>query len=400
VVGPTKSGKSVLITQLVQDPVSIDGQDLSSLSAMWQVIGYALNVELDAEGESRHAFTTTAEGKAKALIFEGGGGVQSTSEESATSQRVIAISSAVRSALLTSNRVVVIEDFHFVSREVQGAVIRALKQLVFKGLIVIVTAISHRRHDAAAAVDDMGGRLATVEIPVWNASELKAIAADGFSALNVFDAGGFLGEKLAAASFGSPQIMQRLCRALVRDVNGVAARPEIGIDLSAPQDWDDFFRGQVSQDSVRWFRKLLKGPLVKGQSRTKWSLREGGTLDTYGVLLAALVASDPTLEVTTESLRAQISALLTGDSPSLNQVTGSLKHMSRIAAKRLGEPAPTEEELDADDAGDYVGVQPVIEFVEDGALSVLHIADPFFAYFVQWGSAQELEKAAESPAVS
>lgn len=82
--------------------------------------------------------------------------------------------------------------------------------------------------------------------------------------------------------------------------------------------------------------------------------------------------------------------------PAVHQTTRVLQHMSAIAAKRavtthdLDTPSTeTGEEPEPDYMEDSQGVpdvQPVLEYIERGPTSTLHIADPFFAFYLRWGT--------------
>jgi hypothetical protein len=87
-------------------------------------------------------------------------------------------------------------------------------------------------------------------------------------------------------------------------------------------------------------------------------------------------------------------SILTVAGPTKTGKSRVLQHMTKIAAKRATEPVPTEEELDGHNyEPDAVpDVQPVLEYLEDGPSSALHIADPFFAFYLKWGADQHLSR--------
>lgn len=389
-VGPTKTGKSVLLKRVLDDPIWIDGQGIKAADDLWVLIGSEIGVTVEVESVDTSGTASTASVRGKAIFVEGGGDITASSGKSKTTRVLAAIGPAVKDGLLASGRTLVIDDFHFIERGTQQEIVRAVKPLVFDGLRVVFAAISHRRHDVVTAVEDMVGRVTPLEISLWTEDELKFIAAKGFERLNVVDRGDRLGAKLAEMSFGSPHIMQKLCRELVRAENGVREAQPLAHDLSAPADWDEFFRTQVDDASGRWFTKLLRGPQEKGQKRATWALNGGGaTLDSYGLVLKAVSDTGPKLELTRDEIRAGVEHNITGKPPEANQVTRALQHMSRIAAKRLEDVQPSEEDLDAEPV-EFAGVQPVLEFIEDGPASTLHIADPFFAYYLRWGADRHL----------
>lgn len=390
-VGPTKTGKSVLLKRVLDGPVWIEGQAIKSVEDFWQLIGSQLSMQLTSTLTTSSASSSEVRVEGGIPFLTGGGGVSDAESESTSVQVISALSSAVSQGLLESRRGLVIDDFHFVDRDTQREVVRAVKPLVFAGLRVVLAAISHRQHDVPNVVEDMVGRVSPLRISLWTKDELEYIATSGFKRLNVTDPGGTFGRKLAEASFGSPHIMQKLCREFVRSVNGVREARDEPLVLQEPDSWDEFFRSQVDDASGRWFAKLLRGPQEKGQQRSKWRVKESATmLDNYGLVLQSIAKSGPQLELTRDEIRSGIDKNVIGKPPEAHQVTRALQHMSRIAATRLDDPRPSESELEAE-ALEFAGVQPVLEFIGEGPGSTLHIADPFFAYYLRWGSDQHLK---------
>lgn len=100
--------------------------------------------------------------------------------------------------------------------------------------------------------------------------------------------------------------------------------------------------------------------------------------------------------LTKDEIHIAVEAAATGKPPEAHQVTRVLQNMSKIAARRLTEPAPSEEDLDGEAADTFGGVQPVVEYVDDGPNSTFHIADPFFAYYMRWGADRHIGAQAAS----
>lgn len=397
VLGPTKTGKTVLLDRVVEGPIWIDGQDVASADDLWNLIGNNIEAKIDTDLSTHLSETNIYSGKVNLVIAEGGGERSDTDSQTFGSKYVSAIAPAVKEALLRSGKTLVIDDFHFIDRSAQRDIVRAVKPLVYRGLRAIFASITYRRHDVANAVEDMDGRMDVLETSAWSIDELTYIAQTGFRELKIEDPDGSLGRILARASFGSPHIMQQLCRDLVRSENGIREAGDSLQALNPPESWGDFFKGAVSDASKRWFTKLLRGPQEKGQKRTTWCLKQGGAgLDTYGLVLKAVSNRLSNLEITRDELRAEIDNLVAGKPPEAHQITRTLQYMSRIAATRLNNSQLSEDALDEVHGEEFSGVQPVLEFIEDGPASVLHIADPFFAYYLKWGSVSHLDHPSQS----
>ena len=74
----------------------------------------------------------------------------------------------------------VIDDFHYIPVDVQLDIVRGLKPLVFDGLRVVIASVPHRAFDAVRVEKEMTGRVEQLPIPMWERSELEAIALRGF----------------------------------------------------------------------------------------------------------------------------------------------------------------------------------------------------------------------------
>ena len=91
---------------------------------------------------------------------------------------------AALKALAKSTIPLIIDDFHYLPKDLQGQVIRPLKPLIFDGLPVVIIAIPHRRYDAVKVEKEITGRILPVSIPIWADDELQFISDTGFGLLN------------------------------------------------------------------------------------------------------------------------------------------------------------------------------------------------------------------------
>lgn len=393
-VGPTKTGKTVLLRRVVQDPVWIEAQGITDADTFWAVVGGELGLYIDSSATSESGDSASGGGDIGIPgVGKIGGQYASTSSRGASTAAIRVTGVESRKELQSSGRVLVVDDFHFIDRAVQREIIRAIKPLVFNDVRVVLAAISHRVHDVPQAVEDMVGRTEPLQIALWGEDELVFVARRGFEALNVTDDGDVLARELATNSFGSPHLMQKLCRELVRDVNGVSMTLTAPTALHAPQDWEGFFADQVEEYAGQWFKRLLSGPKQRGGERTLYSLANGTPVDGYGLILVAIAAAGPEVSLARESLNSQIDSIVSGQKPEGHQVTRFLKHMTRIAAQNLEEDVLPEDVMDQEDESHiytYSGVEPVLEYVEDGSVSLLTVADPFFAYYLKWGASTHI----------
>ncbi len=397
VAGPTKTGKSILLRRVLQAPIWLDGQGIDSVEHLWALVADRLQVftQLDVEQAATDTGGARFAGEAgiglAKLTAEGQYNVAETAGRRFGVERPLV--AVVKEVIAASGRPLVIDDFHFIDRSVQREIVRALKPLALHGVPIIFVSISHRVQDVVSAEPDMTGRVVPLTVSPWSVDELQFIAREGFRVLNLEDSGESLADRLARESYGSPHLMQKFCRELCKSNGFRVSRPK-RMPLRAPSSWSDFFASQADAASRNWFERLLNGPQERGNKRNKWQIVGNGALDGYGLTLLAISKTGPKLTLTKDEIRAAVATHVAGTGPAAQQTTRVLQNLSRIAAKRMTDPAPTEEELEqttGTEVESLPDVQPVLEYMDDDPNSKLHIADPFFAFFLRWGSGEYLD---------
>lgn len=366
VSGATKTGKTVLLRSVAPDAITLSGGAIASADDMWNQIAEKLGLwtEHSMGSSTAESETRAWEGRGNLGVASGArsSGSHLTSASDSSFSRHMTPAVAARNALSGSLHVLVIDDFHYVDREVQLAIVRGLKDLVFDGLGVILASVPHRAFDAVRVEKEMTGRVTHLNVAAWSIDELIEIARLGFRALNVVDPGGELSARLARESFASPHLMQDFCKRLCRE-NAVHQEQIEPVTLAPPQDWEAFFEETAVDTSKAAFDLLRTGPRQR-TDRIRRRLKDGRETDIYGAVLAAIAHTGPKLEINYESLRGAIREVLTSDLPQRHEITRVLDQMTQIAR-------------------DKVEGEPVLEY--DDKLSTLHISDPYFAFYLRWG---------------
>jgi hypothetical protein len=372
VTGHTKSGKTVLVRKVLprEDTIWIDGGGVGAEEDFWTTVINQLELSQTVEEEECTGTTTDLSASATAganfLIAKGEGQVAGSygTNRSTSSSRSREISSRVAAlaGLRQSHRPLVVDDFHYLPRELQGNLIRALKPLIFDGLPVVIVAIPHRRYDAIKVEKEMTGRILPINIPAWSKEELKFIPQTGFDLLKG-DISNEMADRLADESIGSPHLIQDFCRAVCK-THGISTTFEgRSADLSVG-DLESVFRETAETIGRPIFERLARGPRQRSD-RISRTLKSGIQVDIYGLVLHALAHIRPALvTLEYEDLRSAIRAVSAQDTPQLHEVARVLKHMSDIAATDQSST-------------------PVIDFDEQDKR--LHVTDPFFAFYLRWG---------------
>ena len=365
--GPTKSGKTVLVRRVVPDAVWVSGGEISSAADFWKILIDKLDGWIEVEktrgktsGEQSTA-TAGLEGGVPFLKARGELGEATTAldERVHTVRRDRPPAQVASELLLITKPTVVIDDFHYLRESEQLKIVRGLRAIIFEGVPVILLSVPHRVYDAVRAEPEMTGRVVPVLSPFWSDEDLLAIGELGFDALNVTPKRG-VAERLVAESFGSPFLMQEFCLEFCK-VNGIREVQEKRMDLDAA-DWEPFFRARAAGTAKGEFDRLARGPRERTK-RIPRELNDGRTVDIYHLVLAAIAHTGPKTSISDAELLEAIRAIMHGDPPASHEVTRVLDQMTQIAKKGKGEP--------------------VVDYMADER--TLHIADPFFAYYLKWG---------------
>lgn len=375
ITGATKCGKTVLVRKLYPTDKSIwiDSGSIRSEDDFWNTILLRINgwnsTERSHSSETTIELGVQLESSDKpwnllSWIGKLAADLRGTRAKSNSMTQGLQVSAHVAATeQLKKNRIpIIIDDFHYLHRDLQGKIIRALKPLIFDGLSVIIIAIPHRRYDAVRVEREITGRLENIEVPSWSLHELHQIGAKGFPLLRTKVSQSTL-EKLAIEAFGSPHLMQEFCSGLAKRNNIYETlNREIDIDEVS----DDLFKPIAQGTGKIIYDKLARGPRQRSDRKQR-KLKDGTQEDIYTLTLLALASLHPGLDtINYESLRVAMKDILSNEEiiPQAHEVARVLKKMSEIAADDEASTAV----LDWDD----------IE-------NILHITDPFFAFYLKWG---------------
>jgi hypothetical protein len=91
---------------------------------------------------------------------------------------------------------------------------------------------------------------------------------------------------------------------------------------------------------------------------------DGSMGDIYIAVLRAIARTGPRTALTYEDIRSKLREILVVDIPQAHEISRVLMKMTEIAK-------------------DKIEGEPVLEWDDDSKM--LHIADPFFAFYLKWG---------------
>lgn len=356
--GPTKAGKTVLCKKALGDRpyIWVDGGRIKTGEAFWEYVRSELNMPVETSRTRSSETEMAVEGSVPLITTASGSKLWAVSKTD--TYKVDSMASALEK-MLRDRIILVIDDFHYISKDVRTDIMRNIKGAVFNGLKVILLSVTHRVFDALKAESELTGRFTAVTLPNWSNGELEKIPQLGFSALNV-QCPQSITEMLCREAQENPFLMQRFCWEICFDCG--IEKAEVSL-RNIPADYDlnaMFIR--IAQDAgLPIYRKLVAGPQSR-KVREKRPLKEGGVADIYEVLLKAIASTGPKAVIAYDEIKSALSDLLKDRVPQKHEVTAAFKHLSRISR-----------EAGADSAIDW----------DDDSREVA-VADPYLRFYLRW----------------
>ena len=344
IIGPSKMGKIILCEQVIglDNIVEVSGADFNENTDFWAIIAAKVGLPYMGEITTERAST---EGKSE--------------ERDSKSEKYILSKDKIIRYYIENNKILVIDDFHYASTEMQMKMAQQLKDAIRRELKVVVVSLPHRADDAIRQNADLSGRLSLINIETWKEEDLKKIAIKGFDKLEIKITDN-IAEKLAVECLTSPQLMQYICLSictLLEDEKKQEVNDEI---LEKAYRFTTINFNYADVVSV-----LIKGPNPRGQQRKLYRTVDGKELDLYGIIVESLAKNPPMTELDFESFYNRIfNVIEENDRLKLEKQTvrNHLNHLQELLE----------------------GKEEIYRAIEwkDGKVYVL---DPLFLFYLRWG---------------
>lgn len=344
IIGPSKMGKTILCEQVIglDNIVEVSGADFNENTDFWAIIAAKVGLPYMGEITTERAST---EGKSE--------------ERDSKSEKYILSKDKIIRYYIENNKILVIDDFHYASTEMQMKMAQQLKDAIRRELKVVVVSLPHRADDAIRQNADLSGRLSLINIETWKEEDLKKIAIMGFDKLGIKITDN-IAEKLAIECLTSPQLMQYICLSictLLEDEKKLEVNDEI---LEKAYRFTTINFNYADVVSV-----LIKGPNPRGQQRKLYRTVDGKELDLYGIIVESLAKNPPMTELDFESFYNRIfNVIEENDRLKLERQTvrNHLNHLQELLE----------------------GKEEIYRAIEwkDGKVYVL---DPLFLFYLRWG---------------
>ena len=344
IIGPSKMGKTILCEQVIglDNIVEVSGADFNENTDFWAIIAAKVGLPYMGEITTERAST---EGKSE--------------ERDSKSEKYILSKDKIIRYYIENNKILVIDDFHYASTEMQMKMAQQLKDAIRRELKVVVVSLPHRADDAIRQNADLSGRSSLINIETWKEEDLKKIAIKGFDKLEIKITDN-IAEKLAVECLTSPQLMQYICLSictLLEDEKKQEVNDEI-LEKAYRFTTINFNYADV-------VNVLIKGPNPRGQQRKLYRTVDGKELDLYGIIVESLAKNPPMTELDFESFYNRIfNVIEENDRLKLEKQTvrNHLNHLQELLE----------------------GKEEIYRAIEwkDGKVYVL---DPLFLFYLRWG---------------
>ena len=343
IIGPSKMGKTILCEQVIglDNIVEISGADFNENTDFWATIAAKVGLPYMGEITTERAAT---EGNCK--------------ESDSKSEKYVLSKDKVIQYCIENEKVLVIDDFHYASPEMQMKMAQQLKDAIRRELKVVVVSLPHRADDAIRQNADLSGRLSLINIEAWKEEDLKKIALKGFDKLNI-KIENSIAEKLAVECLTSPQLMQYICLSICTLLED-EEKQEINDDIL--QRAYKFTTVNFNYSDV--VSVMSKGPNPLGQQRKHYQTIDGKKLDLYGLIVESLAKNPPLVEIDFDNFYNRIIQLIKTTDIKLDKQTVK-SHLNNLQ-------------------GILEGKEEIYRAIEwkDGTIYVL---DPLFLFYLRWG---------------
>ena len=314
VTGPSKCGKTVLRRTVIPDNVvaHVEGGQIGSESDFWETI----RCHLDAPVSQSQAAAKQVANSSGVALSAGPSfakaSLQIGENDASTRTDTRTFSGPQKGQLLRklmeANDLLVIDDFHYMTKAIRAQVVRSLKSAVFDGLSVVMLSVPYRAFDVLTAETEMEGRFTHLSIPTWSKDDLIKISQQGFPALGL-QVATEIQERFAEESLGSPLLMQSLCAQLCSQFDVLETIEPSKSVQPTDTNLDELFRAVARDFGLPAFTKLSAGPQSR-TDRNPLQFVNGETGDIYEAVLAAVAYSGANEAITYDELRSALRDVL------------------------------------------------------------------------------------------
>lgn len=341
ITGASKSGKTVLCHKAIRNTIiDLSASQIESREDFWNQIGEKLELPDEVQIKTSQSENDVEKNQitgelsikiAKLNISTGKDNTGSKGNE--ISHRILRSQSSMMKYIIDNDFVLVIDDFHYASEDIQLYIARTIKTYLINGLKVIILSLPHRADDAIRLNPDLIGRTSFIEIAPWSIDELKEIGLKGFPLLNIAIDNIIL-EHMAVESISSPQLMQDICFNLAyrmeKNNATTVSREMVAVALRETVK-------KHKQVYSHVLKAALEGPAQGKNKRAHYILQDGRQVDIYMLLLISISSDPPELSLSVQEIQRRFSNLLAENNvkqPRSIDISNAVKNIKNIMKER------------------------------------------------------------------
>lgn len=343
--GSSKTGKTSLYNKVLSDldkiPIRVRCSNSLTSDEFWNYplehLDFSRLKSNEADRSNGSKIVGSVSGSLGWAWLAGFTGSLSAEKNSSTSEKKIQESILAKPSpthlvplLKNSNAVLVVEDFHYLSDNVQKEVFQQWKIFTDNEISVIVVGTTHHGVDLAVANSDLIGRIKHVDLKRWSDEDLSSIAITGLKLLN-FSNNTFVSQLIAKESAGLPIITQQICAQLFTDRGVVSWDTATPIAFTTAETQKALYNVANTRykNFEHWHSQLVNGPRKAARK-----------YDTYAIILALFVQDPPTFSLTRTELdkrlkNANLEPEYTPPPASINSTLSSLAKFQESRNFRL-----------------------------------------------------------------
>lgn len=374
--GPSKSGKTVLIEKVVGSAnlITVTGAGVENPNDIWSRVLDQLeqpNSETESKSDSiAETGKVGANAKVKLFGFQAGGegsySATDTNTGTKTNHYTRSGLQQIIKLIAKTEKVLFIDDFHYMSPEMQSKVAKEIKEAARLGVKICTASVPHRSDDVVRSNPELRGRVKAIDIKPWSKDDLVKIAEIGFPLLGVHLDSSVI-KKLAEEASQSPQLMQTLCLQVCFEKDITERKKQsTKIEISESDLNLIFKEASTSVDFSTLLKIQHSGPRTRGTERKEFDLIDGSRGDVYRALLLAIRQDPPLLSFQYNDISKRIQRVCSPDVPQAASLTTACSQITKFA-----------KELHAD--------QRIIDWDGEPA-SILSIEDPYYLFYLRWSN--------------
>lgn len=370
--GPSKIGKTTLVRQVFKkrNVIEVHGRHARTLEQFFDAVRVALNAPERTVTTSRGSA-----GRAETVRFEGGGGAEAfgikaeitsgyISENVSRTSNTISHEYGRHSPpqlirqLIDLDAVVVVDDAHAISFEVQAEILRDLRGYLSNSGTICLVSVPECLTRVLADDSELSALACVIEAPSWSSRDLAEICYKGFKTLGVSVPEATVRKLVRHCNF-NPLLLQILLLNLCKEYQILETQhPPCELNPTA-QDMKAIVRSTAAERPRPAYVEMAT------QADETWKLSSGRQVSIYTLILLGIRHIGFQQEIGVERLTERISDLIgrKGAKPNRSVVTRALNRLSNELERRLQHNTP---------------------LAYDAMTHRVYFLDPFLLMHLQW----------------